>query len=308
MKAPGLPEWMPPGPPRKGPALKPPEPRLRTHRQEATLTAQGRLNDQLTVVCFGASAGGFNAYCTILGLLPSDTGMAYVIVHHQPADGKSLLVEILPRMTDMPVILVADRERVKADHVYVVPAGMQVTMDGDEFRIRPIIKSPGWPKNITIFLQSLAEDRRKRAIAVILSGFDSDGAAALKSIKDAGGIVFAQEFRTAEQPDMPHSAVETGCVDRLLQPAEIAFQLERIGEERARFKNAPGNAKAENLSPKGETPISPRLRESEAPHIGRGRGKAGLARKDPGVAGSGLHQQSFGQRGEGPLRKGGGFI
>jgi chemotaxis response regulator CheB len=159
--------------------------------------------------------------------------MAYIIVHHQSADGKSLLVEILPRKTKMPVILVTDGENVKADHVYVVPAGMQVTMDGDAFRLSTLVKPPGWPKNISIFLLSLAKDRQKRAIAVILSGFDSDGAAALASIKEAGGLVFAQKFQTAAQPDMPQSAVKTGCVDQLLSPAEIATLLKRIGKERA---------------------------------------------------------------------------
>jgi two-component system, chemotaxis family, protein-glutamate methylesterase/glutaminase len=201
------------------------------------LQAQDKPDDHLSVVCFGASAGGFEAYRTILSLLPADTGMAYIIVHHQPADGKSLLVEILPRVTKMPVVLVADGESVKADHVYVVPAGRQVTMDRDTFRLSPLVKPPGWPKNISIFLKSLADDRQKRAIAVILSGFDSDGAAALKSIKEAGGLVFAQKFQTAEQPDMPQSAVKTGCVDRLLSPPEIAAQLGLIGEERARFND-----------------------------------------------------------------------
>jgi chemotaxis response regulator CheB len=199
--------------------------------------AQSKPSDQLSVVCFGASAGGFEAYCTILSLLPADTGMAYIIVHHQPADGKSLLVEILPKMTKMPAVLVTDGETVEANHVYVVPAGKQVTMDGQTFRLTPLVKPPGWPKNISIFLQSLADDRQKRAIAVILSGFDSDGAAALKSIKEAGGLVFAQKFETARQPDMPQSAVKTGCVDRLLSPTEIAAQLARIGKERARFKD-----------------------------------------------------------------------
>jgi chemotaxis response regulator CheB len=199
--------------------------------------AIGKPDDHLSVVCFGASAGGFEAYCTILSLLPPNTGMAYIIVHHQPADGKSLLVDILARKTAMPVVLVADGENVKADHVYVVPAGMQVTMDGEVFRLSPLVKPPGWPKNISIFLKSLADDRQKRAIAVILSGFDSDGAAALKSIKEAGGLVFAQKFQTAKQPDMPQSAVKTGCVDRLLSPPEIAAQLGRIGKERARLKD-----------------------------------------------------------------------
>jgi chemotaxis response regulator CheB len=191
-------------------------------------------DDHLSVVCFGASAGGFEAYRTILSILSADTGMAYIIVHHQAADGKSLLVEILPRTTGMPVVLLTDGERVRANHVFVVPAGMQVTMDEDVFRLAPLVKPPGWPKNISIFLQSLAENRRKRAIVVILSGFDSDGAAALQAIKAAGGIVFAQKFETAKQPDMPQSAVKTGCVDRLLSPVEIAAQLEIIGKERGR--------------------------------------------------------------------------
>ena len=201
------------------------------------LQSQSKTNDDLSVVCFGASAGGFEAYCTILSLLPADTGLAFIIVHHQPADGKSLLVEILPRFTKMPVVLLADGEIVKADHVYVVPAGMQVIMAGDVFRISPLSERTGWPKNISIFLLSLADDRQKRAVAVILSGFDSDGAAALKPIKDAGGIVIAQDFQTAQQPDMPQSAVKTGCVDFLLSPAEIADKIRRIGEERGRSKD-----------------------------------------------------------------------
>jgi chemotaxis response regulator CheB len=189
--------------------------------------------DYLSIVCFGASAGGFEAYCTILSLLPADTGMAYIIVHHQPADQKSLLIEILPRLTKMPVVLVTDGECVKADHVYVIPAGMQVTMAGDALRLSTLVKPPGWPKNISVFLQSLADDRQKRAIAVILSGYDSDGAAALEAIKAAGGLVLAQKLQTARQPDMPRSAFNTGCVDQLLSPVEIADELERIGKERA---------------------------------------------------------------------------
>lgn len=197
-------------------------------------------DDLLSIVCFGASAGGFEAYCEILSLLPADTGMAYIVVHHQPADGKSLLAGILAHVTAMPVAEVTDGTCVKANHVYVVPAGMQVTMAGDDFRLSPLIKPPGWPKNISIFLQSLAEDRRKRAIAVILSGFDSDGAAALGAIQAAGGLVLVQESATARQPDMPESAVRTGHVDVVLSPPEIAAHLERIGRDRGAARDACG--------------------------------------------------------------------
>ena len=203
-------------------------------RAAANRPARVDRSDPLSVVCFGASAGGLDAYSTILSNLPADTGLAFIIVHHQPADGKSLLAEILPKVTKMPVVIIADGETVRANFVFVVPAGQQVTMDGDHFHIAPIMKEAGWPKNISRFLQTLADDRKKRAIAVILSGFDSDGAAALQAIKDEGGIVIAQKFQTAKQPDMPKSAVNTGCVDFLLSPTEIAGRLVRIASERKR--------------------------------------------------------------------------
>lgn len=189
-------------------------------------------NDNLSIVCFGASAGGLETYLSIISLLPAETGLVFVIIHHQPSDWKSLLPEIIPHYTSMPVGLVEDGEIAKANHVYVAPPGMQVYMTGDRFRLSPLLKLSGWPRNISAFLHSLAANQSKHAIAVILSGLDSDGAAALKPIKDAGGIVIAQDFHTAKQPEMPMSAVDTGCVDFLLSPKEIAEKLRSIAEER----------------------------------------------------------------------------
>jgi two-component system, chemotaxis family, protein-glutamate methylesterase/glutaminase len=142
----------------------------------------------------------------------------------------------LPRFTAMPVLLVEDGGILKANHVYLVPPGKDVAMAGNMLRLTSRAARHGWPKNITHFLSSLAADRKTRAIAVILSGFGSDGAGALKAIKASGGIVFAQKFDTAQQPDMPVSAVHTGCVDFLLSPANIATELQHIGEHRARKK------------------------------------------------------------------------
>jgi chemotaxis response regulator CheB len=193
---------------------------------------QSTRDDDLSVVCFGASAGGFDAYCTILGLLPDDTGLSFIIVHHQPEKGKSLLPELLPRFTKMPVLLIQDGIIMEANHVYIVPPGKDVTMVDSVLQLAPRAKRYGWPKNISHFLYSLAEHRQKKAIAVILSGLDRDGAEALKDIKARGGIVIAQEFHTASYPSMPISAVETGCVDFILSPAKIAAKLQEIGKER----------------------------------------------------------------------------
>jgi len=138
--------------------------------------------------------------------------MAYIIVHHQAADGKSLLVEILPRVTKMPVVLVTDGEKVKANHVYVVPAGKQVTMAGDAFRLSLWSNSLAVPRTFRSScnpLRKIGKNGRSRSYS---SGFDSDGAAALEPIKEAGGLVLAQKFQTASQPDMPQSAVKTNAL------------------------------------------------------------------------------------------------
>lgn len=192
-------------------------------------------NDDLSIVCFGASAGGLEAFLKIMSLLPSETGLVFIFIHHQSSNRKSLLPEIIPGYTAMPVKLVEDGEIAKMNHVYVSPPGMQVYMEGNKFRLSPSLRASGWPRNISVFLHSLAANQSKNAIAVILSGLDSDGAAALKPIKDAGGTVIAQDFHTARQPEMPIHAVDTGCVDFLLSPAEIAEKLQSIAKERNRL-------------------------------------------------------------------------
>jgi len=101
-----------------------------------------------------------------------------------------------------------------------------MTLSGDVFHLRTTPPPAGWPKNINIFLYSLAEAKGNRAVAVILSGMDGDGSAALKNIKAAGGVTFAQS--NAAYDSMPRSALETGNVDFLLPSSEIARALAKL--------------------------------------------------------------------------------
>jgi chemotaxis response regulator CheB len=78
---------------------------------------------------------------------------------------------------------------------------------------------------ITVFLSSLTQYWDGKLIAVIVSGYDGDGAAALCRIKDIGGTTIAQRIDTAIQPDMPQSAIDTGCIDFILSPQQIAQQI-----------------------------------------------------------------------------------
>src|ERR1700684_3683964 len=89
-------------------------------------------------------------------------------------------------------------------------------------------KPRGWPDVITVFLRSLTRHWAGQLIAVIVSGYDGDGAAALCGIKEVGGITIAQKLETARQPDMPESAIASGCIDFVLSPEDIARELVEI--------------------------------------------------------------------------------
>ena len=181
------------------------------------------------IVCVGGSAGGLDAYTRLLKNLPDDMGVAIVIVNHLRYVA-TRLHEILPRYTTMPVELIKDRLDIRPDCVFIIPEKRDLHVLDGEFRLRPISKPRGWPDVITVFLRSLTENWAGQLIAVIVSGYDGDGAAALCGIKDVGGITIAQKLETAGQPDMPQSAIDSGCIDFVLSPEEIAQEIQRIAD------------------------------------------------------------------------------
>ena len=181
------------------------------------------------IVCVGGSAGGLDAYTRLLKNLPADMGVAIVIVNHLRTMA-TMLHEILPRYTPMPVELITDRLVIRPNCVFIIPEKRDLHVLDGEFRLKPISKPRGWPDVITVFLRSLTENWTGQLIAVIVSGYDGDGAAALCGIRDVGGITIAQKLDTAVQPDMPQSAIDSGCIDFILSPEEIAQEIRLIAD------------------------------------------------------------------------------
>jgi chemotaxis response regulator CheB len=179
------------------------------------------------IVCVGGSAGGLDAYIRLLQNLPADMGVAIVIVNHI-TEMPTHLHEVLPRFTTMPVELITDSLQIEPDRVFIIPENRDLHVLDGEFRLKPISKPRGWPDVITVFLRSLTRYWDGKLIAVIVSGYDGDGAAALCGIKQIGGITIAQQLSTAKQPDMPESAIDTGCIDFVLSPENIAKEIVRI--------------------------------------------------------------------------------
>ena len=189
--------------------------------------SEAKTAQDFPVVCVGGSAGGLDAYVRLLRRLPADMGAAIVIVNHlRTVD--TLLHEILPRYTQMHVELISEGLDLQPNHVFIIPPLRDLHVLDGEFRLKPISKPRGWPDVITVFLRSLTENWDGKLIAVIVSGYDGDGADALCGIKDVGGITIAQKLETAGQPDMPASAIASGCIDFILSPEDIAREIVRI--------------------------------------------------------------------------------
>lgn len=186
-----------------------------------------RRDKNFPVVCVGGSAGGLDAYIRLLQNLPSDMGVAIVIVNHLRTVA-TMLHEILPRYTAMPVALITEQLLIQPDRVFIIPEQRDLHVHDGEFLLKPISKPRGWPDVITVFLRSLTEHWDGKLVAVIVSGYDGDGAAALCGIREVGGVTIAQRLDTAAQPDMPESAIASGCIDFVLSPEEIAMEIARI--------------------------------------------------------------------------------
>ena len=177
------------------------------------------------VVGIGASAGGLNAYKAFFDALPSNTGMAFAVISHIHPAAHSQLAEILSRHTKMTVVLAASGMKMRANQVYVIPGNADLLIESGAF----IVVSPRTRRNaqVDIFFASLASAMGERAVGIVFSGYDGDGAEGCKHIKAAGGTTFAQD-NSAEVSGMPLSARATGCVDFVLPPDMIPAELHKM--------------------------------------------------------------------------------
>lgn len=176
------------------------------------------------IVAIGASAGGIEAFTSLLHYLAPDLGMAYVLIMHLSPTHKSVLSEILQSKTKMPIHTSEDGMEIKENNVYVIPPNNYMSLEEGCLKL-----APRSPENFAVdyFFTALASLYKNKAIGVILSGTATDGTLGLKAIKAEGGITFAQN-ETAKFPGMPTSAYDAGVVDFLLSPEEIAKELARL--------------------------------------------------------------------------------
>ncbi|MAT71041.1 MAG: chemotaxis protein CheR [Planctomycetaceae bacterium] len=182
------------------------------------------------IVGIGASAGGLETLQQLFEHLPPDTGMAFIVVQHLSPDFKSLMDELVRRHTEMAVFRVEDGMVVQRNAVYFIPPKKEMIISDRRLLLTDKDPSQGLTLPIDHFFRSLAQDAARRSIAVVLSGTGSDGSRGIIDVHEAGGLVIAQTTDTARFDGMPKSAVETGVVDFVLSPEEIAGTLLQLAE------------------------------------------------------------------------------
>ncbi|MGA9869344.1 MAG: chemotaxis protein CheB, partial [Acetobacteraceae bacterium] len=193
-------------------------------RDEATADDAARLPP---VVGIGASAGGIEALSHLFDAMPPDAGLVFVVVLHLDPTRESQLSAILALHTAMPVVEIDDGMRVAPDHVYVIAPNFDLTLEGDVLRLIEPPQPRGHRHPVDVLFRSLAEQRRERAIAVVLSGTGTNGTQGLKEIKAAGGLILIQDPATARFDGMPRSAISASLADHVQNPGEMGATILR---------------------------------------------------------------------------------
>jgi len=182
-------------------------------------------NKDFYVVGIGASAGGLEAIEAFFSKVPTDSGLAYVIIQHLSPDYKSLMPEILLKRTSLPVHTAEDGMKVEPNNVYLIPRKMNMKIFHSKLHLTEKNNLHVLNLPIDIFFHSLAEDFEDKAIAVILSGTGSDGSRGIRVVKENGGIIIVQDPDSSKFDGMPKSAITTGTVDFILPPQDIPQKI-----------------------------------------------------------------------------------
>ena len=190
------------------------------------------LTEQPWLVALGASAGGLEALQRFFSALAPPTQAAFVVIQHLSPDHRSMMSELLARHTPLPVREAVAGESLEVDHIYLMPAGVLMTIEQEHlvFTPRPL---RGVSLPIDRFFRSLAGASAARCIGLVLSGSGSDGASGAAALRAAGGYVMAQTPETARFDSMPRSVITATGVDAVLPPEELAAQVLGLTQGRA---------------------------------------------------------------------------
>jgi two-component system, chemotaxis family, CheB/CheR fusion protein len=181
-------------------------------------------------VAIGASAGGLEALRALIGNLPSDTGFAVVVAQHLAPQHASMLAALLSRESRVPIEEARDGVQLAANRIYITPPNCDISVRGNAIVLQRPHADRGPKPSVNVLFESIAKAYGPRAIAIVLSGTGTDGAAGIRAIKAAGGLAIVQNEESAKYNGMPQAAIDTGVIDVILPPDAIGAQLPKIAD------------------------------------------------------------------------------
>jgi two-component system CheB/CheR fusion protein len=181
--------------------------------------------DALSIVGIGTSAGGLEALEAFFARVPVKSGLAYLVVQHLNPSQKSMLAELLQRVTELSVREASEQMLVEANHVYVIPPNTEMSLSHGRLHLVPPAEPRGMRLPINVLFSSLAREQGALAVGVVLSGMGSDGTLGLLALKAVGGLTVVQEPESAQFDSMPRSALDAGCIDIVALPEDMPGRI-----------------------------------------------------------------------------------
>ncbi len=189
------------------------------------LKQSAQKRNRFPIVGMGASAGGLEAFELFFKVMPSNSGMAFILISHLDPTHVSILPELIQKKTKMKISPIKDGLKVEPNMVYVIPPNKDVAILNGVLHLMELPQPRGLNLPIDNFFRSLAQDQGSNAICIILSGTGTDGTLGLKEIKGEVGMVMVQDDGSAKYSGMPRSAISTGLVDYVMPVDKMPEQL-----------------------------------------------------------------------------------
>lgn len=183
------------------------------------------MEKDLQIIGIGASAGGLEALEIFFNNCPVDTNLTFVVIQHLSPDYKSMMPELLSRRTKMKVRLAESASILQPNHVYLIPGNKNIVLNGAKLELQDRAPINRLNLPIDLFFESLARERKDKAIGIILSGTGSDGTKGAKAIKEAGGTIFVQDPQLAKFDGMALSIITNDLADFSLPVQNIPQEL-----------------------------------------------------------------------------------
>jgi len=184
--------------------------------------------DAFVVIGIGSSAGGLEALQELFSKIDSGLMCSYVVAQHLSPTHKSMMVDLISKVSNVPVVEVKNGVILRPKTIYITPENTDVFVEKGKVYLKSIEQTHGPKPSVNYFFNSLSQCYGHNAIGIILSGTGSDGAFGIRAIKANGGITIAQSPQSAKYDGMPVSAINTGKVDLVVGIEHMADEIQRL--------------------------------------------------------------------------------